>query len=282
VEPILGDLTDRDSLERACSGIAVVVATANAAVPTRASDTFQAVDRQGYRNLIDAANSARVQRFVYTSALVSKYQRLSPLLQCKWDTEQLLAAGRLDHVILRAGVFMDLAFAMMGSALPIQNSENATVLRPFAFANRHFARIRTSIPENHIAQIPGDGTSRHGFVCIEDVAEFLVSAAFSGPAGIHNVCGPQALTFLDIVSIYERLLGVSLSVRRSPAIVFRAAAGLLRPFSAAAANLMALNYIAAVENTLADNGAASLFGVRLTSAEDFLRAKMGSAKVPSR
>ena len=62
--------------------------------------------------------------------------------------------------------------------------------------------------------------------------------------------------------------------------MFRAAARLIRPFSPAGANLMALNYIAAVEDSLADPAAAAAFGVRLTSAEAFLRAKTALAATP--
>jgi uncharacterized protein YbjT (DUF2867 family) len=277
IEPVSGDLTDPASLTRACAGITTVIATANAAVPTRRTDTFEAVERDGYRNLIQAAIAARVRRFVYTSAPLSKHERLSPLLLFKRETERALAASGLDHVILRADIFMDVAFTMMGSAIPLRGSESATVLRPFGFANRHFARIKDSIEQKHVALIPGDGTTRHAFICVDDVAEFLASAAFTGPSGIHAIGGPEALTFLDVVRLYERILNTALRVRRAPARVFRAAALLMRPFSPAGANLMALNYIGATEDSVADHAAAGAFGVQLTSAEAFLRGKSALA-----
>ena len=178
VETALGDLTDSASLTRACDGITTVVATANAAVPTRRSDTFEAVERDGYRNLIAAAKAGRVRRFIYTSATVSKHERLSAFLQYKRETERALGASGLDYVIFRAGPFMDVAFAMLGSTIPLRGSDGATVLRPFGFANRHFAGIQDNIEKRHVVRIAGDGTMRHGFVCVEDVAEFLTSACF--------------------------------------------------------------------------------------------------------
>ncbi len=277
VEPVLGDLTDPSSLARACAGITTVIATANVALPTRRTDTFEAVERDGYRNLIQASVAAGVRRFIYTSAPLSRRQHLSPLLRFKRETEQALISSGLDYVIFRADVFMDTAFSMMGSAIPLRGSEGATVLRPFAFANRHFARIQDSIERKHIALVPGDGTSRHTFICVDDVAEFLASAALSGPSGIHAIGGPEPLTFLDIVRLYERILGATLKVQHAPARLFRAAALLLRPFSPAGANLMALNYIGAMEDSLADPAAAGAFGVKLTSAENFLRGKIALA-----
>jgi len=273
IEAVLGDLTDAPSLDRACSGIGVIVATANAAIPTRESDTFAAVDRLGYRNLIQAAVNARIRRFIYTSVPTSKYERLTPFFQFKRETEKALAASSLDSVIFRADIFMDVAFVMMGSTIPLRGSERPTVLRPFSFASRHLARIKDSIEHKKVALVPGDGTARHRFVCVDDVAEFLVAAASGGPSGIHAVGGPEALTFLDIVHLYERVLNIKVRPQHAPAMVFRCAAPLIRPFSPAGSNIMCLNYIAAKEETLAESASAPQFGVRLTSAETFLRAK---------
>ena len=65
---------------------------------------------------------------------------------------------------------MDTAFAMMGSDIPLRGAESATVQRPFGFANRHFAKIRDSIEKKRTALIPGDGSKRHSFICVDDVA----------------------------------------------------------------------------------------------------------------
>ena len=144
-ETIVADLLQPESLAKACSGITTVVATANAAIPTRPTDTFRAVERDGYRSLIQVAQSAGVRRFVYTSVPVSRHVRLSPFLQYKRETEQVLAASGMEYVIFRADIFMDVAFTMMGSSIPLRGAEAATVLRPFPFANRHFDRIKNGI-----------------------------------------------------------------------------------------------------------------------------------------
>jgi hypothetical protein len=108
---------------------------------------------------------------------------------------------------------------------------------------------------------------------MDNAADFLLSAAFTGPAGVYSLGGPEALTYLEVVRLFERVLGITLEVKRTPATVFRIAARLLRGFSPAGANLMAMNYIAATEDSPADDGAAAAFGVQLTSAEAFLRAR---------
>ena len=85
---------------------------------------------------------------------------------------------------------------------------------------------------------------------MDDVAFYLAAAAVGGPSGVHTVGGPEALTYLDVVRIYERILGFPLRVQRTPAAMFRMAATLLRPFAPAAANLMALNYLGTQEESV--------------------------------
>jgi uncharacterized protein YbjT (DUF2867 family) len=278
-EPVLADLTDPASLRTACSGISVVVATANAAVPSRASDTFEAVERDGYRNLIDAAKASGISRLVYTSAPVSRHDQSSAFLRYKRQTEEYLIRSGLDHVIFRAAIFMDISFTMMGSMVPVKGAEMATVLRPFPFVARHLKRIDGSIEKKRVAMIPGDGRTRHSFICIDDVANLLAAAAAGGSSGTFDAGGPQALSFLDIVQIYEKLLGVKLQVKRTPAWVFRLLASGLVPFTRAGANLMFLNYIAASgDSAMASAPAtAATFGVSLTTAEAFLRNQCSAA-----
>ena len=56
-KPIYGDLKDRASLIEACDGIEVVITTANSAM-RGGEDTVDTVDRQGNRNLIEAAQGS--------------------------------------------------------------------------------------------------------------------------------------------------------------------------------------------------------------------------------
>lgn len=274
-DPVLADLTDPASLHTACSQVSVIIATANAAVPTATRDTFAAVERDGYRNLVDAAQKAGVSRLVYTSVSRSRKEQSYAFLRYKRETEEQIARSGLDHVIFRAGIFMDVSFAMMGSLIPIRGSEAATILRPFPFVARYLERIRDSIEKKHVARIPGDGKTRHSFICIDDLANLLCAAACGGPSGVFDAGGPQALTFLDIVRIYETLLGIKLRVKQTPGWVFRLIAMTLAPFSPAGANLMLLNSIAATEDSVMASAAetAAAFGVSLTTAESFLRVK---------
>lgn len=270
-EPCIADLTDPQSTTTACNGVAAVIATASAAIPSRPGDTFERVERQGYRNLLRAAKQNGVRKFIYTSALQTRFEPV--LFRLKRETERLIQASGLPHVILRADAFMDVAFAMMGSSIPIRGAENATVLRPFGFSRNHFAKIAGSIERDHVAMVPGDGTLRHAFLSIDDVVRYLAAALDPAHEGMYDIAGPEAISPLQVVEIYERLLGVRLRVKKTPAWVFRAMGTLLSPFQPAAANLMQINYVTATEESAPHPETARRFGIRLTSAGEFLEQR---------
>ena len=282
IELCFGDLRNRDSLLAACHGIDTVIATANAAVPTASGDSFKAVDGEGYRNLIGACQQKRVARIIYVSATLSPFDHKIPIFRQKRLTERLLKESGLDYTIFRAESFMDVAFAMMGSDIPIRGAEAATIQRPFWFTSRFFNRIKGDIEQKGRANIPGSGTARRSFICIDDVAQF-VTKSIDLPSARNTICalgGPEALSYKEVVAIYEKLLGRSLKVRHTPAIVFRIAMEILKPFSPAAADIMGINYLSATQSSEVEmKETAATFGVKLTSAEDFLRNKIVAAAI---
>ena len=77
-----GDLRDPASLAEACQGVETVITTANTA-RRGGQDTVEAVDRNGTRSLIDAAESAGVRHFIYTSVLGAVENHPAPFLAAK-------------------------------------------------------------------------------------------------------------------------------------------------------------------------------------------------------
>jgi uncharacterized protein YbjT (DUF2867 family) len=273
VEAVLGDLTDPTSLELCCEGIDTIIATATATIPSRKSDTVHAVDDVGYKNQIAAAVHQGVRRFVFVSVpLAGSASPQAAVFACKRRTENLLLASGMEVVILRTDAFMDAQFAFMGSDIPLRGSDSATVLRPFA--SRVFNPRRKSIQEKHIALITGSGQSRHAFIALEDVAKYCVSATRSQFSGVFDLGGPEALSFLDVVQLYERLLGIELTIRRTPAALIRFGGIVLKPFNPAVAELMRLTYSITIDESVPHPETAAAFGIRCQTAEQFLSAKL--------
>ena len=172
---------------------------------------------------------------------------------------------------------MDDWFALMGSSIPLRGSKAHTLRRPFWFAKGFLAMVGTSIEKRGIALVSGDGKTRHAFVALDDVAAILAAAAAAPEDGsnlIENLGGPQALSGNEVVAIFAKVLGRPLKTVRTPAKVYRVLADVLEPFSPQAGNLMAMTWVDCLAPTDFDGKPlAERFGVRLTTAEEFLRAK---------
>ena len=262
IELVKGDLCYPESLKTACSGAGAIIATANAAAPTRKGDGFKSVDIEGYRHLIDAAVGAGVKRFVYCSA--------------KRATEDYLMKSGLNYTIFRPDAFMDIYFAFLGSDLPARGAQNASLNSPFPFMQKFYNGVKNNIALKGEAGIIGDGNIRQTFICIDDVAEFHVRAMELPKTKnrIFDLGGPEALSARDLVEIYREIAGKTLKVKSTPAFVFNIMGHLLKPFNPAAANIMALNYAGTrIGSVLDTSETAALFGVQLTSARDFLKSK---------
>ncbi len=77
-----------------------------------------------------------------------------------------------------------------------------------------------------------------------------------------------------MVQIYERLLGTTLTIRRTPAALVRLGGIVLQPFQPAVAELMRLTYSLVVDEGQPHPETAAAFGIPCQTAEQFLSAKL--------
>jgi NADH dehydrogenase len=184
-----GDLTDTDSLQRACGDAEVVVCTATS-MPTGADDGLRRVDREGTLALIDAAEAAGVDRFVYVS-YSGNVREASPLETAKRDCERRLMAGQMHTVILRPSLFMEVWLS------PVVGFD----------------------PASGTVRIYGPGDARVSYVSAQNVADFAAEAATHRYPGRHTVIeigGPAAVSQHEAVGIFEKALGVSITAQHVP------------------------------------------------------------------
>lgn len=187
VEVVFGDLKDRSSLDAACEGVETVITTANSA-RRGGEDTIASVDLAGTQSLIEAAEAAEVQRFVYTSVLGASTDSPAPFLAAKATIEARLRESAMVWSVLAPAAFME--------------SWPARVVGAPALAGAPVV-------------IMGQGRRRHMFVAEDDVAAFAVAAVSSAHAVNQRipVGGPDALTWREVIAVYERALGRPLEVR---------------------------------------------------------------------
>ena len=180
-EPVLADLKDRASLDKACRGVKTVITTANSA-QRGGDDNVASVDVQGNVNLIDAAKAAGVGHFIFISAAYVDEASPLPLFAAKARTERYLRDSGVPWTIVAPHAFMEVWFpTLIGSALGSG--------KPVALV--------------------GGGKKRHSFIAVQDVAEFAV-ACVDNPAALGQrllLGGPEALSFRDLAARAGELSG---------------------------------------------------------------------------
>lgn len=191
VQLVQGDLRNRETLSRALQGVKTVI-TSVSSMPfsyKSGENDIKLVDEDGMINLIDASRSAGVTHFIYTS--FSRNLDLDfPLRNAKRKVERHLQQSGLTYTILRPGCFMEvwLTAAVGFDAL------------------------------NGKATICGTGTNPVGYISYKDVARFAVesiSSPFSKNVAL-ELGGPQNLSQLDAVKIFEDILQTKIEVQHIP------------------------------------------------------------------
>lgn len=117
VELVAGDLTDPDSLVAACQGAQTVVASATAIGRVLAGarrPSIHEVDEVGMASLVDAAERAGVERFVYVSYAGVDSALGTPLERAKASTERRLARSTVRRVVVRPDAFQEVHLAPLG------------------------------------------------------------------------------------------------------------------------------------------------------------------------
>jgi uncharacterized protein YbjT (DUF2867 family) len=256
-EVVAGDLLDRASLIRACAGADAVVASAHAMLG-RGRQASVHVDLTGHQHLVEAARLNRVGHFVYTSVydFGPAFQAV-PFFRIKLDVEQHLRASGLAHTIVRPTAFMEMhAHELIGAPI---------------LANRRVVLF-------------GRGEQPRNFVAVDDVARCIVrvlhDASLAG--GVLDVGGPDNLTNMDVVRIYERLGGQRARVSHLPVPALRLASLLARPFYPGLSQVFQAGVLGdTVDQRFDASGLEARLGFPLTRLEDWVSARLARSHQPA-
>ena len=245
IEIAQGDLKDRSSLDAACRGVSAVISTASSTISRQEGDSIQTVDQEGQINLIDAARRAGVGRFVLIS-----FPRVDvefPLQTVKRAVEEHLKSSGLNYTILQPTFFMEV---WLSPALGFDAA-------------------------NAKAQIYGSGENKISWISYKDVAKFAV-AALDNPEAYNAVIelgGPEALSPLEIVRIFEELEGSKFEVQHvSQDALAEGKEHSSDPLQQSFAGLM-LYYSRG--NVIDMRETLRRFPIQLTSVRDYARAQSG-------
>lgn len=275
---LFGDLTDKQSLLRACQGIDTVIATATVIFPKNGSH-FEQDERQGYANLIAACEATGVKQLIFISIAVpftAEFMQYAKTYELKKWCEDRLIQSPVKHTILRCSPFMDDYFALIGSQIPLKNEQHATLNRASGLTRFVRNRIARSIENHGLAWVPGNPDHKHAFIAVADVAKFCIQVC--GNSDFYNktiyVGGKESLSWKEICHIYANLLQRKVQPISLPAALLKMLHLVMKPFSESTANQLGVLWILATTETLrASHWSDCIPASELMSATQYLEGK---------
>jgi uncharacterized protein YbjT (DUF2867 family) len=243
---VQADLKEPASLPEVCHGAESIISTVSTTLSRQEGDSIPSVDQEGQLALVDAARAAGVRHFVYVSysGNFDAGRDPSPLTVAKRSVERRLRESGLTYTILRPSCFMEV---WLGPALGFDHAAGKV-------------------------QVYGSGQNRLSWISLRDVAAFAVES-LDNPAARNAVIelgGPAALSYDEVIGIFEQASGRRFEVQRVPAEVFAAQrAEATDPLQKSFAALM-MGVAEGDEIDMRQTLAA--FPIELTTVRDYARA----------
>ena len=180
VELVEADILDESSLVRALRGAHVAFYLVHCMA---AGGDFAALERQGARNLVAAANAAGLQRLVYLGGLAPDNPK-SQHLRARMETGEILRGADCTVVEIRAGMIVG-----VGSAA--------------------WEVIRDLVNHLPLMITPRWVRSRSTPIALDNLLAYLIGVAEARVCGdpIYEVAGPEGLTYEDMMLTYGELVG---------------------------------------------------------------------------
>jgi uncharacterized protein YbjT (DUF2867 family) len=209
VEVVEGDVRDPGAMPAAVAGATTVISSIQGLDDRKSSP--EATDRDGNRNLIQAAKEAGVDHFVFVSALGAGPDHPLGIQRAKYEAEQILKQSGLSWTIIRPPAFMEFWATLVGNQLL----------------------------ETGRTRVFGRGDNPVNFVSIGDVATAVETAVVNPDLrGVElDMGGPENLTVNQVVELFESVSGKKGKVSHVPLPVMRLMCVLMRPINPAMARL---------------------------------------------
>ena len=247
VDVALSSLDDERGVRAAMVDVAAVIHLAGPGL-NRTFDDPEAVDAEGTRVLVEAAEEAGVERFIYQSTLGADPASAYPQIRAKAIAENHIRNSSLSYTILRSAVLFgtddyfttSLAMLMAGSVL--------------------------------IFPIPGDGSTVVQPLWVEDLATCIGWSLDEDDTkgGTFDLGGPEYFTFRQVVTMVMRAASIMRIILPTRPPYLRGGAWLMeRTLRYSPISTNWLDYLAVNRTTDLDT-LPRLFGLAPTRMEDRL------------
>ncbi len=237
-EPIVGDVTDRDAVQRAMQGVEKVVHLA-AVNRDRGEITMERVNAQGTINVVDAAKAAGVKHIVTVVGLGADPNRPFPLANTQGRGVNYLMASGVPYTVLEASVIFGPGDEFINTLAGLAR------IPPFMI-------------------VPGDGKTRFQPIAVQDVVSCVLQSLQREDVINKRlqICGSEVITLegiIDAILDEMRLKRIKLYM---PVPLLRVAVALMEatlPKPPVTTSLLAQ---LGVDNVATDNATETVFGLR--------------------
>jgi uncharacterized protein YbjT (DUF2867 family) len=195
-ELYIGDVTQPQSLISALAGCdAVIHLVAVIKENPRKNITFEQLNFEGTKNIVNAAKAQGVNRFLHMSSLGADENSPTPYFRTKGAAEHYVRERGLNYTIFRPSFIYgpgDAVYTLL-----------AALLKRLPFG---------------LFPLFGDGHYRHQPVAVLDVARGFVNALENPKAfsKTYNIGGPRAISYREQLQILARTIGKRLRFLPQP------------------------------------------------------------------
>ncbi|MCL0057825.1 complex I NDUFA9 subunit family protein [Dehalococcoidales bacterium] len=184
VELRLGDVTNLSSLEQAMPGVETVIHLVSVIRESKDA-TFDRINVQGTKNVVQAAQKSGVKQFIHMSALGATPNPKYRYTYSKWQGEEVVRSSHLDFVIFRPSVIFGRGAGLTDRLV------QSLMMFPF------------------LAPVPGSGKARFQPIWVEDVVTCIVQVLKGEKTGqTYEIGGPEHLTYQQMLDTIIQILGI--------------------------------------------------------------------------
>lgn len=242
IETVTGDIKDSDSLNKAFKDVSAVISSASSTLSRQQGDSIETVDNQGQLNVVNAAKKAEVDQFIFIS--FNAMSQEFPLQTAKRAVEKELKESNMNYTVLQPTFFMEVWLSP-----------------PLGF----------DYPNSKVT-IYGEGNNKSSWISLKDVAAYAVACLDNAKAmkSVFELGGPDALSPLDIVLLFEKRAGNEFTIEHVPVeALYAQKLAAADPMSESFASLM-IAYAEAKEIDMKET--LKIVPIRRTSVKDYMKA----------
>jgi uncharacterized protein YbjT (DUF2867 family) len=185
----LRELSDPYLLRQAMRGVDTVIHLA-ASMRDQPPHRVEELNGLATVRLVEAAEEAGAQRFVFFSALNASPVQRTRFFRSKWVAEEAVRASGLETTVFRPSIVFD------------RTDPWVRLMRRFSF-----------LP---VMPVAGDGTSEYQPIWADDAARAVLAELESGGGGTFDLVGPEKLTYSGMSDLVARLAGRPRPLWRMP------------------------------------------------------------------